>query len=147
MLVRRGCVRLCGRRRRRGCAGAGCGSRARTSGAGTRRSARPRGQQRHAGQPLLAGCAGDVTVCPYLVFAARTPQSRHDPGEFIAGNIFTDLDIAARLDAYRFTERYPMGANPTCESCGIAGQRIGAVDAEACPVTSADRHLLPLMPA
>ena len=42
------------------------------------------------GQPL-AGCeagtiiyvftAGGVTVCPYLVFAARTPQSRHDPGE------------------------------------------------------------------
>src|SRR5260370_41943460 len=41
------------------------------------------------GQPL-AGCeagtiiyvftAGEVTVCPYLVFAARTPQSQHDPG-------------------------------------------------------------------
>ena len=83
------------------------------------------------GQPL-AGCeagtiiyvftAGEVTVCPYLVFAARTPQSRHDPGEFIVGNIFTDPDIAARLDAYRFTERYEMGANPTCRSCGIAGQ-------------------------
>ena len=47
------------------------------------------------GQPL-AGCeagtiiyvftAGEVTVCPYLVFAARTPQSQHDPGEFIVGN-------------------------------------------------------------
>jgi hypothetical protein len=32
---------------------------------------------------------------PYLVFAARTPQSRHDSGEFIVGNIFTDQDIAA----------------------------------------------------
>ena len=123
-----------------------------------------------AGQPL-AGCeagtiiyvftAGEVTVCPYLVFAARTPQSRHDPGEFIVGNIFTDPDIAARLDAYRFTERYEMGANPTCRSCGIAGQcgkgcpaaviaageRIGAVDAEVCPVTSGERRLLPVMPA
>ena len=83
------------------------------------------------GQPL-AGCeagtiicvftAGEVTVCPYLVFAARTPQSRHDPGEFIVGNIFTDPDIAARLDAYRFAAWYEMGANPTCRSCGIAGQ-------------------------
>ena len=54
------------------------------------------------GQPL-AGCqagtiiyvftGGDVTVCPYLVFAARTPQSRHDPAEFIVGNIFTDTDV------------------------------------------------------
>jgi len=120
------------------------------------------------GQPL-AGCqagtiiyvftAGEVTVCPYLVFAARTPQSRHDPGEFIVGDIFTDPDIAARLDAYRFAERYEMGANPTCRSCGIAGQcgkgcpaaviaagqRIGAVDAEVCPITSGERRLLPVM--
>lgn len=60
------------------------------------------------GQPL-AGCqagtiiyvftSGGVTVCPYLVFAARTPQSIHDPAEFIVGNILTDADIAARLDA------------------------------------------------
>src|SRR6202167_3710456 len=116
------------------------------------------------GQPL-AGCeagtiiyvftACEVTVCPYLVFAARTPQSRHDPGEFIVGNIFTDPDIAVRLDAYRFAGRYEMGATPTCRSCGIAGQcgkgcpaavvaageRIGAVDAEVCPVTSEGRRL------
>ena len=56
-----------------------------------------------------------------LVFAARTPQSRHDPGEFIVGNVFTDTDIAARLDAYRFYDRHQMGANPTCRSCGVAG--------------------------
>jgi radical SAM protein with 4Fe4S-binding SPASM domain len=122
------------------------------------------------GQPL-AGCeagtiiyvftSGEVTVCPYLVFAARTPQSQHDPDEFIVGNIFTDPDIAVRLDGYRFTERYEMGANPTCRSCGIAGQcgkgcpaaviaagdRIGAVDEDICPVTSGQRHLLPLAPA
>jgi hypothetical protein len=30
-----------------------------------------------------------VTVCPYLVFAARRPQSQHDPGEFIVGDVFT----------------------------------------------------------
>lgn len=122
------------------------------------------------GRPL-AGCeagtivyvftAGDVTVCPYLVFAARTPQSQHDPDEFIVGNIFADPDIAARLDGYQFAERYEMGANPTCRSCGIAaqcgkgcpaaviatGERIGAVDAEVCPVTSGDRPILPLMTA
>ena len=28
---------------------------------------------------------GAVTVCPYLVFAARTPQSQHSPEEFIVG--------------------------------------------------------------
>ncbi len=120
------------------------------------------------GQPL-AGCQagtiiyvftrGEVTVCPYLVFAARTPQSQHDPAEFIVGNIFADPDIAARLDAYNFEQRYPMGANPTCSSCGVAsdcgkgcpaavisaGERIGAVDAEVCPVTSGKRRRLPLI--
>lgn len=122
------------------------------------------------GQPL-AGCeagtiiyvftAGDVTVCPYLVFAARTPQSVHDPAEFIVGNIFDDGDIASRLDAFGFERRYSMGANPTCRTCNMtnecgkgcpaavvaAGQRIGAVDAEICPVTSGHRPLLPLTPA
>lgn len=81
--------------------------------------------------------------------------------EFIVGNIFADPDIAARLDAYNFEQRYPMGANPTCSSCGVAsdcgkgcpaavisaGERVGAVDAEVCPVTSEERRRLPLMPA
>jgi len=121
------------------------------------------------GKPL-AGCEagtiiyvftpGEVTVCSYLVFAARTPQSRHDPAEFIVGNILDDPDIADRLDAYD-TGRLRMGGNATCRSCGIAGscgkgcpaavisagERIGAVDAELCPVTTAERRLLPLMSA
>ena len=123
-----------------------------------------------AGLPL-AGCqagtiiyvftGGDVTVCPYLVFAARTPQSVHDPAEFIVGNIFTDPDISARLDAYRFHDRYDIGSNPTCTACTIAGscgkgcpaavisagERIGALDAQACPVSAVGRTLLPLTPA
>jgi len=123
------------------------------------------------GAKPLAGCQagtiiyvftpGEVTVCPDLVFAARTPQSRHDPAEFIIGNIFADADIAARLDDFNFARRYPMGANSTCGSCGMsdscgkgcpaavisAGERIGAVDAEVCPVTSGERRFLPLMPA
>src|ERR1035441_3833155 len=113
-----------------------------------------------AGTILYVFAAGEVTVCPYLVFAARTPLSRHDPGEFIVGNIFTDPDIARRLDDYPLA-RLRMGANPTCRSCAIAGEcgkgcpaavvaageRIGAVDAEVCPVTSGTRPLLPLVTA
>jgi radical SAM protein with 4Fe4S-binding SPASM domain len=114
-----------------------------------------------AGTIIYVFTPGEVTVCPYLVFAAQTPQSRHDPAEFIVGNIFADADIAARLDACNFAARYPMGANPTCGSCRMAGacgkgcpaaviaagERIGAVDAEVCPVTSGQRQLLPLAPA
>jgi radical SAM protein with 4Fe4S-binding SPASM domain len=114
-----------------------------------------------AGTIIYVFTGGEVTICPYLVFAARTPQSKHHPGEFIVGNIFTDSGLSERLDAYKLADRYPVGANPTCASCGIAGQcgkgcpaaviasgdRIGAVDAQVCPVTSGTRRLLPLVPA
>jgi radical SAM protein with 4Fe4S-binding SPASM domain len=114
-----------------------------------------------AGTIIYVFTEGAVTVCPYLVFAARAPQSRHDPGEFIVGNIFADPDIAGRLDGYRFSERYQAGANPTCAACGIAGQcgkgcpaaviasgeRIGSLDADACPVAAGGRPLLPVAPA
>ena len=128
-----------------------------------------------AGKPL-AGCEagtiiyvftpGEVTVCPYLVFAARTPISRHADTEFIVGNIFIDPDIAQRLDDYRFHDRYQVGENATCGSCSMnsgcgkgcpaavvaAGGRIGDVDAEQCPATTAQvgtegLPLLPLTPA
>jgi radical SAM protein with 4Fe4S-binding SPASM domain len=112
-----------------------------------------------AGTIIYVFASGEVTVCPYLVFAARTPQSRHDPAEFIVGNILDDPDIAERLDAYG-PGRLRMGGNATCQSCGIAdscgkgcpaavisaGERIGAVDAEVCPIITAERRLLPLMP-
>lgn len=106
---------------------------------------------------------GEVTVCPYLVFAARTPQSRHADTEFIVGNIFTDSDIAQRLDDYRFHDRYRVGGNATCAACSMnsgcgkgcpaavvaAGGRIGDVDTEQCPVVDEEhaeaRRLLPLM--
>ncbi|MFD9701547.1 radical SAM protein [Lentzea sp. NPDC059081] len=126
-----------------------------------------------AGKPL-SGCEagtiiyvftpGEVTVCPYLVFAARTPASQHTDTEFIVGNILTDTDIAQRLDDYRFHDRYQVGTNDTCTSCAMnagcgkgcpaavvaSGGRIGDVDAEQCPITNMDhgreRRLLPLMP-
>lgn len=122
------------------------------------------------GKPL-AGCEagtiiyvftpGELTVCPYLVFAARTPQSRHADTEFIVGNIFTDPDIAQRLEDYHFHDRYHVGTNPTCRSCAVndecgkgcpaavvaAGGRIGDIDAEQCPVTAQGRRLLPVIPA
>jgi radical SAM protein with 4Fe4S-binding SPASM domain len=126
------------------------------------------------GKPL-AGCEagtivyvftpGEVTVCPYLVFAARTPASRHADTEFIVGNIFVDPDIAQRLDDYRFHDRYRVGDNDTCRACSLtsgcgkgcpaavvaAGGRIGEVDTEQCPIVdetlTGGRRLLPLIPA
>jgi len=66
--------------------------------------------------------SGEITICPYLVFAAKTPQSLHKPKEFIVGNIFKDADIMAKLDAYKFQERYHLEDNLTCKNCSLNSQ-------------------------
>jgi len=92
---------------------------------------------------------GELTICPYLVFAARTPQSLYNSEEFIVGNIFKNADIADKLDAYKFRERYHFGDNSICKSCSLnfqcgkgcpaavvaSGQQIESLD-PICPRTN-----------
>jgi radical SAM protein with 4Fe4S-binding SPASM domain len=102
-----------------------------------------------AGTIVYVFATGDVTVCPYLVFASRTPQSRHRPDEFIVGNVLHHDDIAARLDAYRLHDRVISNPDPLCAGCDLAGACgrgcpatviaaggvLGDRDAEQCPRT------------
>ena len=105
----------------------------------------------------LAGCDigkliyvfvdGQLAVCPYIVFAARTPQSRYDDRDFLVGNIL-ERDVTEGLDSYNFHGRYTVGANETCGACSVntacgkgcpaaivsRGGLIGDVDDEQCPV-------------
>jgi len=111
-----------------------------------------------AGKIVYVFVDGTLGVCPYLVFAARTPQSRYPDTAFLVGNILAH-DVAEPLDAYDFHDRFTVGANPTCGACQLSGacgkgcpaalvsrgQLIGDVDREQCPVVSADRQL-PLLP-
>lgn len=101
-----------------------------------------------AGEVLYVYVNGDVTVCPYLVFATENPGARHSRDEFIVGNLFRDQDIGGLVDDYNFHRRYQVGANETCSACAhgdgcgkgcpaaviAAGGRIGDLDAEVCPV-------------
>jgi radical SAM protein with 4Fe4S-binding SPASM domain len=90
---------------------------------------------------------GQVAVCPYIVFAARTPQSMYEDSDFLVGSIFAD-DVGAALDDYDFHRRYTVGANIKCGACRMNSQcgkgcpaaiisrggYIGEVDSEQCPV-------------
>ncbi|MEV4704509.1 radical SAM/SPASM domain-containing protein [Actinoplanes sp. NPDC049316] len=111
-----------------------------------------------AGKLVYVYTDGQVAVCPYLVFAARTPASQYADSDFFVGNILRE-EIQTSLDNYDFHARYTVGANPTCGSCAInsscgkgcpaavvsRGGRIGDLDDEQCPVTPAPgRRLLPL---
>ncbi|MEV6804665.1 radical SAM protein [Streptomyces sp. NPDC051132] len=112
-----------------------------------------------AGTIIYVFTEGEVAVCPYLVFAARTKVSQHPDTDFLVGNVWEDDDIAARLDAYNFHERWDLGANPTCGGCSMssacgkgcpaavvaAGHRIGAVDTEQCPVVPRQSRMLPVV--
>ena len=108
----------------------------------------------------LAGCDigkliyvfadGATAVCPYIVFAARTPQSQHRDSDFLVGNIL-EGEVAPALDAYDFHSRFTVGANAKCSSCALnhqcgkgcpaaiisCGGRIGEVDSEQCPIPDA----------
>lgn len=101
-----------------------------------------------AGTIIYIFATGEVTVCPYLVFAARTPASQHSPEDFIVGNILKHQDIARRLDEYRLHDRNKAPPDKTCGSCALAsgcgrgcpaaviadGGRLGERDREQCPI-------------
>lgn len=100
-----------------------------------------------AGNIIYVFVNGDVTVCPYLVFATETPNSQHKKEEFIIGNFFKDENVSNLLEDYNIYHKYRIGGNQTCDNCDIgnvcqkgcpaaviaSGQRIEGVDYEQCP--------------
>lgn len=100
-----------------------------------------------AGDIIYVFVNGDVAVCPYLVFAARSPRSRYKDSTFLIGNVLQS-EIADALDSYRFHERFKVGTNSTCSTCQLNstcgkgcpaaviadGGFIGDRDIETCPV-------------
>ncbi|GAA3348820.1 hypothetical protein GCM10020358_68730 [Amorphoplanes nipponensis] len=114
-----------------------------------------------AGRLIYVFTDGQVAVCPYLVFAARTPASMYQDREFLVGNILgSDDTVTGALDGYDFHRRFEVGDNPTCGSCALnsscgkgcpaavvsRGGLIGDLDSEQCPVAEPGaRMLLPLV--
>jgi len=101
-----------------------------------------------AGNIIYIFADGETTVCPYLLFAARNPQSQHTPEEFIAGNILTNQEIALRLEEYKLFSKFPLiGQSKDCKACPqsdkcgkgcpaaiiASGNRIDSLDYELCP--------------
>ncbi|WP_163511606.1 radical SAM protein [Fodinicola acaciae] len=100
-----------------------------------------------AGKLIYVFADGATAICPYLVFAARTPQSPYADSEFLVGNILNE-EVAHALDQYDLASRLRMGTNATCTACGLnsacgkgcpaalisRGLRIGEVDTEQCPL-------------
>ncbi len=100
-----------------------------------------------AGNTIYVFVRGELTVCPYLVFATNTLASKYNPSEFVVGNILQDADIASKLDVYNFQKKYCFGNNNSCNNCSLvnkcgkgcpvsivsSGGLIGEIDSEVCP--------------
>lgn len=112
-----------------------------------------------AGKLIYVYSDGQVAVCPYLVFAARTAVSQYADSEFLVGNILHD-EVATPLDGYDFHSRFAVGTNATCGGCPMndtcgkgcpaavvsRGGRIGDLDDEQCPIEPViGAKLLPLV--
>ncbi|GLZ15865.1 hypothetical protein Acsp04_61000 [Actinomadura sp. NBRC 104425] len=99
-----------------------------------------------AGKLIYVFADGATAVCPYLVFAARTPQSNVPDTAFLVGNILHS-DVAAALDRFDVDRVLRPGANATCTACDLnaacgkgcpaaviaQGRQVGEVDTEQCP--------------
>jgi radical SAM protein with 4Fe4S-binding SPASM domain len=110
-----------------------------------------------AGKLIYVFADGLTAVCPYLVFAARTPQSPYPDTNFLVGNIL-EGEVNGTLDGYDLEGNLRMGTNSKCTACSMnsacgkgcpaalisRGQPIGEVDSEQCPVP--DRPLLQIGP-
>lgn len=107
------------------------------------------------GKLIYVFADGQLAVCPYIVFAARTPQSKYPDTEFLAENILTD-EVGPALDAYDFHSRFRVGSNVKCGSCAMnsscgkgcpaaiisRGGYIGEVDTEQCPAPDGSPRLI-----
>lgn len=70
----------------------------------------------HAGEIFYIFTNGEVTFCPYMVFAAKDKISQYDYKEFIIGNVFDesfDFNDCDRLAAFQNM------FNMYCENCSI----------------------------
>lgn len=98
-----------------------------------------------AGDIIYVFVDGAVAICPYLVFAARSPASRHADTEFLVANIL-EQDIAQALD--RYCPQALAVTDPVCGSCALSG-RCGqgcpaAVIADGGTLGTRDRELCPI---
>lgn len=99
-----------------------------------------------AGSIVYVFADGDTAVCPYLVFAARTPGSAPQDIEFLVGNVLRE-EIADPLDRFDLSRRCPVTDAEACRSCPVGpgcsrgcpaaivarGERLGSPDLDQCP--------------
>jgi len=114
----------------------------------------------NANKKLLASCEagniiyiftdGSVTICPYLVFASKTKNSKYKEDEFIVSNALKNIGLGKILDEYDIQEKYSLGDNNQCNTCSSkldcgkgcpaaiisSGQSIEGIDNDLCPVNN-----------
>lgn len=97
------------------------------------------------GKIMYIFCNGDVAVCPYMVFAAKTASSHYDPRDFILTNVIKEpKSINEKLLKYDLSKLNSSGRNHKCSldqcnrGCNAAkianGKYLYECDLELCPI-------------
>ncbi len=97
-----------------------------------------------AGQIFYIFSNGDVTICPYIVFAAKNHKSKYAPNKFIIGNIFeSDFNLQDSLSSYKLPQDSNDGKCAKCnyDKCGKGC--LAAKIANGLYVNDADEDLCP----
>lgn len=88
-------------------------------------------------------CNGDITACPYMVFAASSSEMYRE-SDFIVGNIFEGSDIAREVNDY--VTNFAINAresNKNCKECSRGchaikiskNKPLSECDLDMCPIT------------
>lgn len=65
---------------------------------------------------------GDIAICPYMVFAAESPDNDYSPSDFIIGSVYDKESIAQKIQDYRALHPF---CQPTKKEClGCAAMKI-----------------------
>lgn len=89
-------------------------------------------------------CNGDITACPYMVFAADGSEI-YQESDFIVGNIFEGADIAKEINHYvtNSITDFEKKENKNCTECGHGcyaikisnNQSLSDCDFDICPIS------------
>lgn len=99
-----------------------------------------------AGQIFYIFSDGDVAICPYMVFAAKSQDSRYAPEEFMLGNIFKDdFDLLKSLSIYSFPRESDDGICIQCKHKKCSKGCMAAKISNGLHLSDADEDLCPLI--
>ncbi len=97
-----------------------------------------------AGQLFYIFSNGNITACPYMVFAANNEKSKYDPNEFIIGSIYDDISgLHKKIKNFKIEDNEKKECHKNCEFINCKGGCLAAKISKGSYITECDDDLCP----